>query len=731
MDKLKKGIGIRLLRYVFGCYLLVTIIVTAVQLYSEYNNVKNDIFSQISNLERSFKESFMNSIWVFDIEQLEITLFGVTKIDIIAGVKIVNERNEALASVGDTLSKTSKVLSTNTLSQPRIKEVVLIQPGETETQTLFEYSFPLEFQEVEGDQIHHIGTGYFYTDVNTVLDRVWYSFTLIVINSVIKTAALWFFFLFFINRFIAKPLKALTNAASALNPDKIETLNKSKSLNKVFKSKYQDELYLLAVSFDHMRKAILNKMNIIEIQKLDLEEKVQERTLSLVVANKELQHIALHDSLTSLPNRTFFQNQLAERIQSAHDNGTNFIVVSIDLTEFKYINDNYGHQVGDFVLVEVAKRLSGALRETDYIARIGGDEFYALLSLDSVNCDEELIVRQYITPLDEPIKCEIHNVPNIKVNVNAGAAIYPIHGEDATLLIKNADTAMYHAKNLGTDYALYSDEESIRHKRKSLLSQDFKTAIENDELFLVYQPIINIKLNRVSKIEALVRWQHPTLGLVSPDEFIPICERTGRIHELTLWVFYEASKQCHLFCDFDSSLTVSINLSGRVFSEPNLPSILGNICRKSNISPTSINIEVTESTTMEKPEQAISMLNQLTEKGFSISIDDFGTGYSSFSYLILLPVNELKIDKSFLLNMGNKSDKVIKAMIELAHSLNLKVVGEGVETIALLNLLGKMGCDYAQGYYIAKPLAIEEMHSFLRTYGSEAIDQVTDTEGGK
>jgi diguanylate cyclase (GGDEF)-like protein len=728
MNKLKNGIGIRLLRYVFGCYLVVTILVTAVQLYSEYTNVRNDIFDQISNLEKSFKESFMNSIWVYDIEQLEITLFGVTKIDIISGVKIVNERNEELSSVGNTFSKTSKMISTKTLEHPRVKEIALIQQGETKTQTLFEYSFALEYQEEEDGKVNQIGNGYFYTDVNTVLDRVWYSFILIVINSVIKTAALWFFFLYFINRFIAKPLNALTNAASALNPDKIETLNNSTSLDRVFKSKYKDELYQLAASFDHMRKAILNKMGIIETQKADLEEKVLVRTQSLVKANQELQHLALHDTLTSLPNRTFFQNQLDQYIKTAHENETQFIVVSIDLTEFKYINDNYGHQIGDFVLIEVAKRLSHTLRKTDSIARIGGDEFYALLPLDSMSTDEEIIVRRYITALAKPIVSDDLNVPSIDISVNVGAAIYPIHGKDATLLIKNADTAMYHAKSLGADYALYSDEESARLKRKSQLSQDFKVAVENQQLFLVYQPILDIKRDKIRKIEALVRWQHPTLGLISPDEFIPICERSGRIHELTLWVFYEASKQCKLFCEFDSSLTVSINLSGRVFSEPELPSILGNICKKSNVSPTSINIEVTESTTMEKPEQAISMLNQLTDKGFSISIDDFGTGYSSFSYLILLPVNELKIDKSFLLNMGKKSDKVIKAMIELAHSLNLKVVGEGVETLALLKLLDKMGCDYAQGYYIAKPLTDHQMHNFLDTYSNGVIEQIKNME---
>jgi EAL domain-containing protein (putative c-di-GMP-specific phosphodiesterase class I) len=371
------------------------------------------------------------------------------------------------------------------------------------------------------------------------------------------------------------------------------------------------------------------------------------------------------------------------------------------------------------------------LRQTDFIARIGGDEFYALLPLNNTDNDEELIVKRFITALAGPIACNDLNVPSIEVSANVGAAIYPIHGKDSALLIKNADTAMYHAKNSGIHYALYSDKESAQLKRKSLLSQDFKAAMENDELFLVYQPILDIKRDQIKKIEALVRWQHPTLGLISPEEFIPICERSGRIHELTLWVFCEASKQCELFCEFDRSLTVSINLSGRVFNDPELASVLGRICKESKISPTNINIEVTESTTMEKPDQAISMLKQLANKGFSISIDDFGTGYSSFSYLILLPVNELKIDKSFLLQMGKNSDKVIKAMIKLAHSLNLKVVGEGVETIELLRMLENMGCDYAQGYYIAKPLTVYEMHDFLGTYSSGVIENFMNQEGWK
>ncbi len=659
MIKYKNGIGLRLLRYVFGCYLIVALVVTGIQLVSEYRHVKSDVFSQIYDLEKTFKNSLVNSIWSFDTPQLEVTLFGMTEIDTVSGIKIMDERKQLLASIGDVVAEDSQVFSSENLKSPGMKKIKLMHSGSAVRQTLIEYTFPIARQDEENGSITLIGYGHIYTDVNTIIDRVKYSFILIIISSLIKTAALWLFFLYFVNRFIAKPLDALANAAIALNPDKPETLASSKTLDNLVAAKHEDELYLLATNFDQMRIAIVEKMEIIESQKLKLEERVLERTQSLSKANEELRHLALHDTLTSLPNRTLFQDRLEQLLKTGQRNNKRFVVASIDLTRFKAINDNYGHQIGDLILVEVARRLSGILRSTDTLARMGGDEFYALFTLDN-ECDGELIVRKLLRALEDPIIFDDTEIVSILISANVGAAIYPEHGEEADSLVKNADMAMYQAKNAGISYALYSPEEDSRLRRKLKLSQDFNKAIEDDQLFLLYQPIFDIKSKRTNKIEALVRWQHPTLGLISPVEFIPICERNGSIHELTKWVFQQACKQCKLYCQDDSSLSISINLSGRVFGQPEIPDILENICRMSAISPSNINLEVTESTAMAKPEQAIQILNQLTEKGFSVSIDDFGTGYSSFSYLTMLPVNELKIDKSFLLNRGKKSDKVIK-----------------------------------------------------------------------
>lgn len=717
MNKFKNGIGLRLLRYVFGCYLIVAVLITALQLNSEYRDVKRKVFNQINNIETTFKGSIMNSIWSFDSSQLEVILSGMMKIDAVSGVKIVSERDQVIASIGDVVSDDSFIYLEKNLVNPNMKEIELAQVNSTKRQTLFEYAFPLERLENADGPYTLIGFGHIYTDVNIIIDRVKYSFLLIIVFSIIKSAALWLFFLFFVSKFVAKPLEALANAASALNPDKLETLENSADLDNVINAKHDDELYLLATNFNQMRIAIVDKMAVIESQKRKLEERVLSRTKSLSRANDELKHLALHDALTSLPNRTLFQDRLEQYIKLGQRNGNRFIVASIDLTKFKEVNDNYGHQIGDLVLCEVAKRLSSVLRCTDTVARMGGDEFYALLEVASNN-DGESIIQKFIKVLQAPVVCNNQDVKSILINANIGTAIYPQHGEDACTLVKNADLAMYHAKRSDINYTLYSPETDLKLRRQSQLGRDFNGAIENNQLFVLYQPILDVNSGQVNKVEALVRWQHPQLGLISPVEFIPICERNGSIYELTQWVFRRACIQCRPMFKANRNFCVSINLSGRVFSQPEMPSILEGVCKTLNISPTSINLEITETTAMEKPEQAIKILNQLTSKGFSASIDDFGTGYSSFSYLIMLPVKELKIDKSFLLSRGDNSDTVIKAMIDLAHSLKMKVVGEGVETQALLELLGDMQCDYAQGFHIAKPLAIEDLKLFLDCYAN-------------
>jgi diguanylate cyclase (GGDEF)-like protein len=712
MIRLKKTIGLRLLRYVFGCYLIVALAVTGIQLASEYRHVKSNLFTQLYGLENTFKNSIVNSLWSFDTPQLEATLFGMLKIDMVSGIKIVNQQQEIIASIGGVVTKDSQIVSTEHLEHAGMLEATLIQPNTTQKQTLFEYRFPIEYQEDKGASINLLGYGYIYASENTIIERVKYSFILIIINSVIKTVALWLLFLFFANRVVGRPLNALANAASALNPDKLETLGNSKELDKIIDAKHEDELYLLANNFNQMRVAIVEKIDIIESQKQMLEKRVSERTQSLTEANINLQYLALHDTLTSLPNRTLFNDRLDQMLKSALRNKTRFIVACIDLQNFKTVNDTYGHQIGDQILAGVAERMSKVLHSTDTLARIGGDEFFALLPIVN-DSDSKVIAEHLVNSFYEPFVFGNDSSISVSTNANIGTAIYPEHGENADALIKNADMAMYQAKQSGISYASYSSEEDSILKRELKISQDIELAIKEDQFYLVYQPILEYKTKSVTKLEALIRWQHPTLGLLSPVEFIPICERSGHVYELTQWVLQTACKQCKEYQLLDGAMSVSVNISGRVFNQPEMPALLEKICKVSNVLPSSINLEITETTAMGNPEQAIDILKQLTSKGFTISIDDFGTGYSSFSYLTELPVNELKIDKSFLLSINENTNKVIKAMIDLAHLLNLKVVAEGVETKELLDMLNEMNCDFAQGFYIAKPLRIKVLYQWL------------------
>jgi diguanylate cyclase (GGDEF)-like protein len=461
-----------------------------------------------------------------------------------------------------------------------------------------------------------------------------------------------------------------------------------------------------------MRNAILDKIGIIESQKQTLENRVLERTQSLTEANADLQHLVLHDTLTSLPNRTLFNDRLNQMLKIGLRDGMQFIVACIDLKEFKSVNDNYGHQIGDQLLIGVAERMSKVLRSTDTLARIGGDEFFALLPVEKT-ADSKVIAEHIVNAFIEPFVFENNNNISVLVDANIGMAIYPDHGESASALIKNADMAMYQAKLSGISYANYSSKQDSILKRQIKISEDIKPAIEEGQFYLVYQPIFDYRAKRVSKLEALIRWQHPTLGLLSPVEFIPISESNGSIYELTTWVLKTACNQCKEYHLLNKSMSISINFSGCVFNQPEISDLLEKTCIASDVPPSSINLEITETTAMAKPEQAIIILNQLTNKGFTVSIDDFGTGYSSFSYLTELPVNELKIDKSFLLSMTENSHKVIKSMIDLAHLLDLKVVAEGVETRELLDMLNEMSCDFAQGFYIAKPMTIKSLCQWL------------------
>ena len=431
----------------------------------------------------------------------------------------------------------------------------------------------------------------------------------------------------------------------------------------------------------------------------------------LLSTNEALKHVALHDSLTKLPNRALFNDRLSHSIEVAAREDSKFAVFIIDVDKFKQINDTLGHLTGDAVLFEVGERLSVTLRSSDTISRLGGDEF--ALILPKINDDApEFLANKIIESLKPPVIFGEHSVD---VNVSIGIAVFPDHGDNAESLLKHSDSAMYYAKQNNSGFAMFDSSEESKRLDKAKLITDLKLALDEEALHLNYQPIIDLRSNKVIGVEALARWNHSVRGLIPPDEFIPLAEKKGLIQKLSAWVFNEAIKQCSEWHKKGVHLKISINLSPRNFLDPDLPRDIKASLKKWNLDPQWVRLEITESMTMAQPEKAFEIISSLNKLGLEISIDDFGTGYSSLSYLRKLPVNEIKIDRIFVMDMETDENNkiIVKSTINLAHDLGMAVVAEGVESNQTLEMLSDMGCDRAQGYHMCKPQSASEISEWL------------------
>lgn len=424
-----------------------------------------------------------------------------------------------------------------------------------------------------------------------------------------------------------------------------------------------------------------------------------------------LEYQARHDTLTSLPNRGLLLERLNGEISEIEAEGGSLALMIMDLDRFKDVNDTLGHQVGDRLLQEVGRRLLSVLRRTDTVARLGGDEFAVLLP-DADAQRSQAVCRQILQVMDRPVK--IDNLC-LRAGISIGVALAPDDGSEAGLLLRRADVAMYQAKRRHLGFALYEADYDHHSISRLGLGGRLREAIEHDELVLDYQPMVDIGSGRVFCVEALVRWHHPELGRVSPEEFIPLAEQNGVIRPLTLWVIDRALGQIDAWHKAGIDLCISLNLSVRSLQDRQLPGQIQRLVDKHGVNPDRIILEITESAIMSDPMSARRVMRRLSNMGFQLSIDDFGTGYSSLAYLKQLPVDEIKIDKSFVTRMDqDENDAVIvRATIDLAHNLGLKVVAEGVENPDVWGLLQILGCDCAQGYFIHKPLAPKELADWI------------------
>jgi diguanylate cyclase (GGDEF)-like protein len=408
-------------------------------------------------------------------------------------------------------------------------------------------------------------------------------------------------------------------------------------------------------------------------------------------------------------------DRLQQAIATSKRDGTTLSLLLMDLDRFKEVNDTLGHHAGDLLLQQVAIRLRGALRQADTIARLGGDEFAVILP-DTDATGVTTVVENLRRRLQAPYSVE--NQP-VVVGASIGVAHSPTHGDEADTLMRRADVAMYVAKRMQNQLSVYAPEQDQHSPGRLSLAAELRAAIDNSQLELFYQPKAELATGRVLSVEALVRWRHPQRGLVPPDDFIPLAEQSGQVRALSRWVLNAALRQARAWDHLGRNIGVAVNLSMRDLHDTGLPETVASLLRTWAVRPATLTIEITESTLMADPAQAMEIVRRLSAMGVNIAIDDFGTGYSSLSYLKRLAVNELKVDRSFVRNVVSDAHDVaiVRSTISLAHELGLEVVAEGIEDQPTWDLLATLGCDTAQGYLISRPLPAPEFNRWMAESG--------------
>ena len=484
---------------------------------------------------------------------------------------------------------------------------------------------------------------------------------------------------YMINRMVLRPIRRIADA-----------IGETESINIAVDKNSSREIFQLVNAFSGMRKQI------------------HQRQVAL-------EHQSLHDSLTGLPNRMLLQDRIEYVMQAMSRNKSSMALLILDLDRFKDVNDALGHQVGDRLLQHVAKRLAGIIRESDTVARLGGDEFAIVTSDVNISWTKKL-AKKIISQVNEVFKIENQN---IYVGVSIGVAIYPENGQESDDLIRNADIAMYHAKRNNLGFSLYDSSMNESGVDNLALVGDLHQELQEiRNLELYFQPQINLMTRNVTGVEVLLRWNHPQLGAVSPEHIISMAEHAGMIGQLTEWIIDTALSEYVEAKLSRQNIHLSINLSAWNLQDPELPHSIGVLLRKYCVLPNWLMLEITETAMMSDPVRAREVLLELDGMGIGLSVDDYGTGFSSLGYLKMLPVKELKIDRSFVADMlDDENDAIIvRSTIDLAHNLGLIVVAEGVENQEVLLRLRTLKCDVAQGYNISKPLPSKKLMEWLENY---------------
>ena len=572
----------------------------------------------------------------------------------------------------------------------------------------------------EGEQI---GIVYLRSDMKAIHDRlVWF---LGIVAAVLLMSVLVTFVLSTkLQRIITDPLLRLSAIARQIRTENNYSLRVS--------GENEDELGNLITDFNAMLDVIQSRDNELMEHRAMLEERVMQRTSELEIANAELatsksqaeavakrmEYHAHHDGLTGLPNRLLLNDRITAELAHARRQQGKLALLFLDLDRFKIINDSLGHAVGDQLLRVIARRLGNCVRDEDTVARLGGDEFMVLLPRISGSSDAGRIARKVIDCLVNPISCNGHE---LHITTSVGISIFPHDGTDAETLIKHADISMYRAKELGRNKAIYYTAEMNAGSRKQLaLENSLRQAVGKNQLKLFYQPKIDIVKNTIVGVEALLRWEHPTMGMISPVEFIPIAEDTGMIIPIGEWVLNTAFTQLQQWHQAGyPDLSMAVNISSAQLSRPGLEDVVAQALQAAGVDACMAELEITENAAIENLEPAIAILEKLKNTGVSIAMDDFGTGYSSLSYLRQLPIDVVKIDQSFVRGIPDNHEDILiaQAIIAMTRSLNLSLVVEGIENVKQLNFFRQQGCNIVQGFLFSKPV---EADAILRMLAAQS-----------
>ena len=516
-----------------------------------------------------------------------------------------------------------------------------------------------------------------------------------------------------ITRRLVAPMRRLMRAARAVGAGKLDVYVPARS---------SDELGLLTHAFNHMTHRLSESQAEVANYQRTLEDKVAQRTKELEIATAHAYKLAQHDILTGLPNRSLLNQRLKQILAQAQRDATHVACLFLDFDHFKRINDTLGHDAGDQLLQAVAQRLTSAVRESDTVARLGGDEFVLILpGLDPAHATFETmtVLARVRESFLAPFRLS-DQMPTLTSSI--GVSMYPLDATEPVNLIKQADTAMYAAKEAGRNaYRFYTADMNARVQQRLQLETDMRRGLMDDEFFLVYQPQIEMQSGRACGVEALLRWRDPERGVISPSEFIPIAEESGMIQALGARVLRDSCRQVMQWHRLGMMLRLSVNLSVQQLQHDSWLSVVEEALTASGLPPQFLDLEITESVIITHPEKAVATLVKLKQRGVSITVDDFGTGYSSLSYLARLPIQSVKIDQRFVHGIEqNRNDEAItQAIIALSHSLGLRVIAEGVETLAQFEFLKRQGCEEAQGFLISKPLSGTELRSWWRTQEDE------------